>query len=61
MTLYIYDTETNDVVAIAKGKTNEECENKAESYSNEYGFTYSPALGLASGLNNYSVDDIVML
>lgn len=52
-TLYIYNLETNLVVATATGKTNEECESKAYAYENDYGMTYTPAFGCTDGL----VDD----
>lgn len=52
MKFYIYDTETMEVVAIAEGSSNEECEAKAATYLSvdTYGGTYSPAFGAASGL-----------
>ncbi|MCP4339850.1 MAG: hypothetical protein GY799_13405 [Desulfobulbaceae bacterium] len=52
MKLYIYDAETNEVVATATGETNEDCENKAFNYLgvDEYAGTYTPAFGTANGL-----------
>lgn len=51
MKLYIYDEESMEVVAIAEGDTNEECEGKAEGYiENGYAATYSPAFGSVDGL-----------
>ena len=50
MRLYIYDLDTNEVVAIAEGETEQECEDKATPYTNDYGTTYSPAFGFDNGL-----------
>lgn len=53
MDLYIYDAETKEVVAIATGKNNEECEEKAADQFGDtdyYGWTYSPAFGFDGGL-----------
>lgn len=53
MKLYIYDTETMEVVAVANGNSNNECQMKAgeAGYSpDEYGYTYSPAFGTIGGL-----------
>lgn len=49
-TLYIYNLETNLVVAKATGETNEECESKAFAYANDYGASYTPAFGTIDGL-----------
>lgn len=52
MKLYISSNETNKVVAIVTGSSNEICEQIAESRygSGDYGWTYSPAFGFAGGL-----------
>ena len=50
MKLYIYDVETLEVIAIAGGESNAECEAKAQAYTGDYGATYSPAFGAAGGL-----------
>ncbi len=53
MKLYIYSTETMELVATSEGKTNEECEYKAASYlgsPGEYAGTYSPAFGCVDGV-----------
>ena len=50
MKLYIYDLDTMEVIAIADGEANQECENKAQPYTNEYGTTYTPAFGMVGGL-----------
>ena len=53
MKLFIYDTDSMEVVATSEGETNEECEYKAASYLGcpaEYGATYSPAFGCVDGL-----------
>jgi hypothetical protein len=52
MKFYIYNSETLEVVAIAKGNTNQECEEKAALYlgTDEYGATYTPAFGINEGL-----------
>ena len=54
MEFYAYDTETMEVLAIAHGETNEECEKKMTDagYLNgdEIGSTYSPAFGAVDGL-----------
>ena len=59
MELYIYDLDTNEVVAIAVGETTEECEDKAAPYTNDYGTTYSPAFGFANGLIENDEADIL--
>lgn len=43
MKLYIYETETNEIVATATGETNQECERKAAAYlgTDEYGGAYN--------------------
>ena len=52
MKLYIYDTETMKIVAIAFGKKNTECETKAIKYigTDKYAGTYTPAFGCSDGL-----------
>lgn len=50
MKLYIYNPDTNEIIAISEGKTNKECEDKAQLYTNDYGTTYSPAFGANGGL-----------
>ena len=52
MRLYIYDEETMQVIAIATGNTNEECEAKAAPYTEQDGIagTYTPAFGFVDGL-----------
>ena len=52
MKLYVYDVETNEVIAIANGNSNQECEQKASLYLgvDEYAGTYTPAFGIAGGL-----------
>lgn len=54
MKLYIYSVETMEIVAIATGESNEECEDKAAKYlgTDEYAGTYTPAFGTADGLIN---------
>jgi len=42
MKLYIYNNE-NQVIAIAEGESNDECESKAQPYANDYGASYSDA------------------
>jgi hypothetical protein len=50
-TLYVYDVETNKLVAEINGDTNAECEDLAsELYGDEYGWTYTPAFGFSGGL-----------
>jgi hypothetical protein len=61
MTLYIYSNETNQHVATITGSTNAACEAKAEETfgSNDYAWTYSPAVGTADGLiANENVEEI---
>lgn len=53
MKLYIYDTKTMEVVAIARGKNNDECEAKAVvgyADTDQFLWTYSPAFGASDGL-----------
>jgi len=50
MKLYIYNLETKEIVATAEGETNDDCENKALAYSDDYGMTYSPAFSANDGL-----------
>ena len=52
MRFYIYEVESNEVVAIVNGETNEECEKKAFNYLgvDEYAGTYTPAFGSVDGL-----------
>ncbi|OHD24629.1 MAG: hypothetical protein A2Y38_16785 [Spirochaetes bacterium GWB1_59_5] len=54
MKLYAYNTETMEVLAIANGETNEECESKMDAAGypggEEIGWTYSPAFGAVDGL-----------
>lgn len=59
MKLYIYDLETMEVIAIANGETNDECEDKAFAYTNDYGTTYTPAFGLSGGLVENANADIL--
>ena len=62
MKLYIYNTETKEVVSISEGETNEDCEYKAASYLGcpaEYAGTYSPAFGTVDGLiYNEEIDEL---
>ena len=52
MRLYIYDAYTKVIIAISDGKTNKECEDRAQNYigTGDYGGTYSPAFGSVDGL-----------
>jgi hypothetical protein len=50
MKMYIYDLDSMKVIAIAEGETYEECEEKSQQYTNDYGCTYSPAFGTTDGL-----------
>jgi hypothetical protein len=52
MELFVYDTESNEVLLIVDGEDNAACEAKAaEEYSvDDVGWTYSPALGTNDGL-----------
>jgi len=54
MKLYAYDPNTMEVLAIANGETNEECESKMNEAGfpdgDEIGWTYSPAFGAVDGL-----------
>ena len=52
MKLYIYSIENNIHVATVNGESNKSCERKAEEIygSNDYGWTYSPAFGVADGI-----------
>ena len=61
MKLYIYDAESMEVVAIAEGNSNEECEDKAANYLgvDEYGATYSPAFGSVDGLIDNAAAEIL--
>lgn len=49
MKAYVYNTESKKVVAIISGETCEQCEAKAAEMGfmgmDEYGLTYTPALG----------------
>lgn len=62
VTLYVYSTETNEVVARIHGNGNDACEAKMTelNYDNngDYGATYSPAFGSTDGLidNDKAVD-----
>lgn len=51
MKLYIYVIETKEVIAIATGETNEECEDKAFNYlgCDECAATYTPEFGGMTG------------
>lgn len=53
MKLYVYDLDTLKIVAIAEGETNKECEDKADGYSNDYGFSYTKETLIDGG--NYEV------
>lgn len=51
LTLYIYDIFTRQVVAIAEGETDAECETALLDWDMDtHGATYSPAFGAAGGL-----------
>ena len=52
MTLYIYSNDTAEVVEKVTGGTQQEQMDYADSNydSADYGWTYSPALGMADGL-----------
>ena len=53
MELYAYNTETMEVIAIANGDDNYECERKMEDagfVGDNIGWTYSPAFGFNGGL-----------
>ena len=54
MRYYIYDPETNDLIATICGDTNEECEQQAANRydMDTYCGTYSPAFGFNGGLTN---------
>ena len=56
MKLYIYNTTTNEVIAVIEGVNNQECEriaNEAGYFGDdEIGATYSPAFGFTDGLTN---------
>ena len=56
MKIYVYDEETMEVIAIAHGETNDECEEKIQPYINDYAATYSPAFGSIDGLKNPNED-----
>lgn len=61
MKLYIYDTATNEIVAVATGEDHLECERKAASLrlpEDEYGWSYSPAFGTVDGLKMGPADEI---
>jgi hypothetical protein len=54
-TLYIYLTETNEVVAKINADCNQDCEAvAAHQYgdTDRYGWTYSPAFGANDGLTD---------
>ena len=59
MKLYIYDLDTKKVIAVAEGNTNAECDDKAGAYTNDYGTTYTPALGTVDGLIENDDADIL--
>lgn len=51
MKLYIYDTATRQVVAVAEGDTNAECETALADWDlDTHGATYSPGFGTTDGL-----------
>lgn len=52
MTLYIYNSETAEVVEKVTGGTQEQqMDHASEHYdADDYGWTYSPAFGMADGL-----------
>ena len=53
ITLYIYSTETNKLVARIEGVDNAACETVAsEQYgdTDSFGWTYSPAFGFVGGI-----------
>ena len=53
MELYAYNADTMEVIAIATGDDNAECESKMEEagyHGDEIGWTYSPAFGFEGGL-----------
>ena len=61
MKLIVYIPETDEHVATITGETNEECERVAKDRygSNDYSWTYSPAWGMASGLEyNANAEEI---
>lgn len=41
MKLYVYDLDSMEVIAIAEGESEQECEDKVYIYTNDYGTTYS--------------------
>lgn len=43
MKAYVYNVETNEVVFVAEGETNQDCESQCEVYmgEDEYALTYS--------------------
>lgn len=53
-TLYIYNTENNEVVARIHGQNNQACEAKMAELnyggSDDFGATYTPAFGSNDGL-----------
>ena len=63
MKLYIYETSTMKVIAIATGESNVECEEAARNYLgiDEYAGTYTPGFGLVDGLIPSPLRDIKML
>ena len=52
MKLYVYNTETRQVVEVVEAPTNAECEAIAsEKYDTDtFGWTYTPAFGANDGL-----------
>ena len=62
LTLYVYSTETNKLVARIKGASNQACEAVAtQEYGDTdvFGWTYSPAFGTNDGI--LPSDDVVDL
>ena len=53
MKMYVYETESKEVVAVVTGDSNDECERKATEANyddDQFGWTYSPAFGFNDGL-----------
>lgn len=62
ITLYVYDAESNTLVARIRGASNDACEAVAGAHygdTDTYGWTYSPAFGASGGLDpGDDVEDI---
>ena len=60
MKLYIYNTETMEVVATVERDTNKECEAIADGNycTDEYAWTYTPSFGVNGGLIDTDCEEI---